>query len=89
MQISSSVNLWKLYSINERNKSQFIALLSHYLEADNQIVHQSAGDADIMIVACALQYATQGIEATVVADDTDVLVLLMYHWQKEMADVQK
>ena len=77
----------QIFLCNERNKSQFIALLSHYLEADNQIVHQSAGDADTMIVACALQYATQGIEATVVADDTDVLVLLMYHWQKEMADV--
>ncbi len=47
---------------NERNKSQFIALLSHYLQAGNRIVHQSAGDADTEIVACALQYATQGTE---------------------------
>ena len=39
---------------NERNKSQFIALLSHHLRADNQIVYQSSGDADTMIVACAL-----------------------------------
>ena len=37
-----------------------------------------------MIVACALQYATQGIEVTVIADDTDILILLIYHWQKEM-----
>ena len=40
-----------------------------------------------MIVACALQYAIQGTKVTVVADDTDVLILLMYHWKKEMADI--
>ena len=72
---------------NERNKSQFIALLSHHLKADNQIVHQSSGDADTMIVDCALQYATQRIEVPVITDDTYILILLMYHWQKEMADV--
>ncbi len=27
-------------------------------------------------------YATQGTEVSVVAEDTDILVLLMYHWQK-------
>ena len=32
-----------------------------------------------MTAACALQYATQGIEVTVIADDTDILILLMYH----------
>ena len=49
--------------------------------------HQSAGDVDTMIVACALQYAIQGTKVTVVANDTDVLILLMYHWKKEMADI--
>ena len=61
--------------------------MSHYLKGDNQSVHQSAGDADTMIVACALQYAIQGTKVTVVADDTDVFVLLVYHWKKEMADI--
>ena len=32
-----------------------------------------------MITQCALQYA--------VVDDTDVLVLLMYHWKQNMADI--
>ena len=73
---------------NERNKSQFISLLSHFLEADAQVVDICSGDADTMIVTCALQYATQGTkEVTVVADDTDVLVLLMYHWKENMTDV--
>ena len=59
------------------NRSQFITLLSYYLKVDDQSVHQSAGDADTMIVACAIQYAIQGTKVTVVADDTDVLVLLI------------
>ena len=36
-------------------------------------MHQSNLDADTLIVQCALQFA---IEGCVVADDTDVLVLL-------------
>ncbi len=55
---------------------------------DNQIVHQSSGDANTVIVACALQYATQGIEVTVIADDTNILILLIYHWRKEMANIE-
>ena len=72
---------------NEGNKAQFISLLSRYLESDGQRVHNSTGDADTMIVACALQMAMEGKEVTVVADDTDVLILLMYHWTESMADV--
>lgn len=72
---------------NMKNKSQFITLLSHYLKADRQIVNNSTGDADTMIVTSALQFAAQGNTTTVVADDTDVLVLLMYHWKENMADV--
>ena len=40
-----------------------------------------------MITECALQYAVQGHEVNVVVDDTDVLVLLMYHWKQNMADI--
>jgi len=57
------------------------------LEADGQIVYNSTGDADTLIVECALQFARQGRELSVVADDTDVLVLLMYHWNQNMADL--
>ena len=49
----------------------------HYLEAG----------ADRMIVACALQHALEGNEVTVVADDMDVLILLIYHWKDNMADI--
>lgn len=40
-----------------------------------------------MIVECTLQFAREGREVSVVADDTDVLVLLMYHWNQDMADI--
>ena len=40
-----------------------------------------------MIVASALQFAVQGNTTTVVADDMDVLVLLMYHWKENMENV--
>ena len=57
------------------------------MKADGQIVNNSTGDADTMIVASAPQFAAQGNTTTVVADDTDVLLLLMYHWKENMADV--
>ena len=73
---------------NEGNKAQFISVLSRYLESDSQSVHNSTGDADTMIVSCVLQMATEGSkEVIVVADDTDVLILLMHHWIENMADV--
>ena len=72
------------FLLNEGNKAQFITLLSHYLKSDAQIVHNSTGDADTMIVARALHMAMEGTE---VADDTDVLILLMHHWVESMADV--
>ena len=72
---------------NEGNKAQFISLLSRYLKSDGQIVHNSTGDADTMIAASALEIATEGKEVNVVADDTDVLILLMHHWRDGMEDI--
>ena len=48
------------------------------------MIARLCGDADTMIVQCALQYATEESEVNVIADDTDVLVLLMYHWKQNM-----
>jgi len=73
--------------VNKKNKQQFILLISQYLRDDGQVVHQSTGDADTMTVQCALQYLSEGSEVNVVADDTDVLVLLMYHWKQNMVSI--
>ena len=76
----------EIFLSNERNKSQFIALVSRHLEANSFIVNQCPGDADTAIVSTALEYAAHGTEVNLVADDTDVLVLLMHHWKEHMAD---
>ena len=57
------------------------------MEENSQVVCQSAGDADRMIVQRALQLAMEGNVVTVIADDTDILVLLMYHWKENMSDI--
>ena len=44
-------------------------------------------DADTHIVGCALGLATTGVHINVVADDTDVALLLLYHWNDTMADI--
>ena len=51
-------------------------------------MHQSIGDADTLIVHCALKLATQGTEVMVLADDTDVLILLIYQWYYSMLGIQ-
>ena len=61
--------------------------MSYYLQQNSQIVYNSTGDADTMIAKCALDFAAQGNEVTVVSDDTDVLVLLIYHWKMNMAAI--
>ncbi len=68
----------EVFLVNEKNKNKFILLISKYLRENGQVVHSSTGDADTtMIVQRALQYASEGSDVNVVADDTDVLVLLM------------
>jgi hypothetical protein len=72
---------------NPVNKSQFITLLSHCLEAVGHRVWQAANDADTDIVRAALEMASSRRLTAVVADDTDILVLLVYHLKPEMADI--
>ena len=43
------------------------------------------GDADTKIVATALQLADES-NIIVVADDTDVAVMLLYHWKDQLSD---
>ena len=80
-------NNQQVFFSNNKNKNQFVQLQSHYLRQDSQIVYNSTGDADTMIVKCALDFAVQGNEVTIVSDDTDILVLLIYHWKISMATV--
>lgn len=72
---------------NERNKSTFIASLASYLQDRGRCVRISDGDADVLIVSSAIDYARNGQSVIVVADDTDIFILLLYHWRDNMADV--
>jgi hypothetical protein len=72
---------------NAANKSQFIKLLAERLEDDGHSIIQAPGDADTYIAKAAVDLATNNIVATVVADDTDVLVLLVHHFKHNMADI--
>ena len=72
---------------NDRNKSQFVSLVSKYLEQTGNTVVKCPDDADTQIVSQAITLATEGRDVTVVADDTDVILLLVYHMKETMADI--
>ena len=48
---------------------------------------QCEGDADISIAKTGIEYAKVDRNVAVVAEDTDVLVLLMYHWNEGMGQL--
>ena len=72
---------------NTDNKEQLIKMLYSHLQEKGFHARKSDGDADTLIAKEAL-YRAKGRKSVVVAtDDTDVLVLLMYHWKHDMEDV--
>ena len=70
---------------NEKNKTNFISLLTTNLRCTGHQVEVSCGDADTLIVSSALEFAWNG--QTVVSEDTDVLIMLVYHWRNCMEDI--
>ena len=68
---------------NWKNKEQLIALIAEFLTRDGQNVHICQGDADTKIVSTALELSKKE-PTTVVADDTDVAVMMAYHWQEDL-----
>ena len=61
-------------------------LLTNSLSEVHHVIN-CEGDADTQIVKEALDFVREGREVTVVADDTDILVLLLHHWQPSMANI--
>ena len=72
---------------NENNKTNFISLLTTHLRSIGHHVEVSRGDADTLIVSSALEFARNGQAVTGVAKDTDVLIMLVYHWRNGMDDI--
>jgi hypothetical protein len=76
-----------IFLTNTYNKQQFIDLLAQHLRDLKLQIKQSTGDADTDIVAVAIDIARQRTPVVVYAEDTDILALLLYHWQPSMAPI--
>ena len=66
---------------NNTNKQNLIEYLSSHLASNGIEVDHAGeeGDADVIIVKNALRIAATVNVTTVIADDTDIFVLLIYH----------
>ena len=73
---------------NTVNKADLIELLSLNLKEAGFSIVNCTGDADSTIVETALADAQKNLgSVTVVADDTDIAVMLVHHWHKNMVEV--
>ena len=66
---------------NHVNKDQFTKLLSQKLLQSGINTLQSKGDANVLTIKKATEEATKK-DVDVVAEDTDILILLIYHWNQ-------
>ena len=71
-----------LISVFYHNKCQFIALLKDQFLSDGHQVYVCKGNVDTTIVSKSLEESKR-CPVDVVADDTDVAVMLCYHWSKK------
>ena len=71
---------------NDVNKQHFIDALSSAFLENSIVTHHADGDADCLIVSTALSKANDKSVA-IVGQDTDLLVLLMYHVRPQMSNV--
>ena len=74
---------------NKENKQRFIDLLSDKLECHGCQTDHAKSDADLLIVQTAIAAAaSQPNNTTVlVAEDTDILILLCFHTQTNMKNI--
>lgn len=72
---------------NEENKTRFLHILSQQLLSNGYDIHQATSDADTDIVRIALEIADRKRSVVVIANDTDVLVILLHHFNDNMGDI--
>ena len=72
---------------NTKNKIQFIELLCHSLQSKGHTTKCSDGDADTLIIATGLGYSQNNQSVVIVAEDTDIFMMLIHHWKVNMADI--
>ena len=74
---------------NKNKTTSIITLISKYLEEDGEVVIQCDGDADPTVVSTAVSLSSPKTDNPVmaVADDTDITIMLLYHWNGEMSEI--
>ena len=72
---------------NDFNKMELIKLMTPELIAGGNTVKQSTDDADAMIVSAALESALIRKTVTVFGNDTDLIIMLLHHWNEEMENI--
>jgi len=72
---------------NEKNKKAFVDLLITKLRSHGLTVRQANDDADTVALSVTIELASNGTDVTVVASDTDIFVLLLYHFRPVMAAI--
>ena len=86
--VSTKVNIKQgVFLSISSNKSRFMYMLSSYLIKSGKKLINSDEDAETEIARCAVHVEETGRRANVVADDTDVALLLLYHWKSSMANI--
>jgi len=75
-----------LFLSNAKNKQQFIDILSSCLSEHFFETLHASSDADVLIVKTAVG-STETNDTVLVADDTDLLVLLLYHADPDCHDL--
>ena len=68
------------------NKAKFIVHLAAEFRDKHIIVIEAPEDADVVIVQTAIETA-KTCKTVVVADDTDILVLLLYHTTSDCSHI--
>ena len=75
-----------LFLSNKTNKQNFISMLGAELQKYNCKVYHDSADADYLIVKKAIDKA-ESMDTILVGDDTDLLVLLIFHTQPQGKDI--
>lgn len=76
----------EVFLSNSANKQKFVYMLGNYLEKSGCTVVHAEADADLCISQTAIQSAANG-PTTVIGEDTDLLVLLCYHADKDSSPI--
>ncbi|KAL8561256.1 hypothetical protein ACOMHN_047112 [Nucella lapillus] len=86
-ELGMTLNVRKeIFLANKNNKQRFIRFLSAALDRNSCTTVCAEGDADMLIIAMALESAKHKT-TVVIGDDTDLLVLLCHHVVETQHDV--